>query len=42
MRRRSLEWLWRLGLEPGRLWQRYLLGNLRFVGRSLWELRPWA
>jgi N-acetylglucosaminyldiphosphoundecaprenol N-acetyl-beta-D-mannosaminyltransferase len=42
MRRNSLEWLWRLGLEPGRLWQRYLLGNLRFVGRSLWELRPWA
>ncbi|MEH6720274.1 MAG: WecB/TagA/CpsF family glycosyltransferase [Aurantimonas endophytica] len=26
-----LEWLWRLGLEPGRLWRRYILGNPLFL-----------
>jgi N-acetylglucosaminyldiphosphoundecaprenol N-acetyl-beta-D-mannosaminyltransferase len=25
MQRAGLEWLWRLGLEPGRLWKRYVL-----------------
>ena len=33
MCRAGLEWLWRLCLEPGRLWRRYLGGNLRFVLR---------
>ncbi len=37
MQRSHMEWLWRLGLEPRRLWRRYLLGNLRFLWRSLWE-----
>ncbi len=32
MQRRGLEWLWRLGLEPRRLWRRYLKYNPRFVG----------
>ncbi len=31
MQRAGLEWLFRLGLEPGRLWKRYLIGNLRFM-----------
>ncbi len=30
MRRSGLEWLFRLGMEPRRLWKRYLLGNIRF------------
>ena len=29
MQRVGLEWLWRLGLEPGRLWRRYLILNPR-------------
>lgn len=35
MRRLGLEWLFRLALEPRRLWRRYLLGNPRFVWRVL-------
>ncbi|MBN1868355.1 WecB/TagA/CpsF family glycosyltransferase [Candidatus Sumerlaeota bacterium] len=35
MRRAGLEWLFRLVLEPRRLWKRYLWGNLRFVRRVL-------
>jgi N-acetylglucosaminyldiphosphoundecaprenol N-acetyl-beta-D-mannosaminyltransferase len=31
MQRAGLEWLFRLALEPGRLWRRYLFGNVRFV-----------
>jgi N-acetylglucosaminyldiphosphoundecaprenol N-acetyl-beta-D-mannosaminyltransferase len=31
MRDFSLEWLYRLWLEPGRLWKRYLVTNTRFV-----------
>ncbi len=33
MRRAGMEWLWRLCLEPKRLWKRYLLGNLLFTFR---------
>lgn len=36
LRRASLEWVWRLAMEPRRLWKRYLVGNLTFVGRVLW------
>jgi N-acetylglucosaminyldiphosphoundecaprenol N-acetyl-beta-D-mannosaminyltransferase len=36
MRRLGLEWLFRLALEPARLWKRYLIGNPIFVGRVLW------
>jgi len=35
MRDLSLEWLFRLALEPGRLWKRYLVTNARFVGLYL-------
>ena len=31
MQKRGLEWLFRLSLEPKRLWKRYLLHNPRFV-----------
>ena len=27
----SMEWAFRLWLEPGRMWRRYLIGNLKFV-----------
>jgi exopolysaccharide biosynthesis WecB/TagA/CpsF family protein len=33
MQRYGLEWLWRLGLEPGRLWRRYLLLNPNYAAR---------
>ncbi|MFG2022742.1 WecB/TagA/CpsF family glycosyltransferase [Streptomyces sp. NPDC048825] len=32
MQHNGLEWLFRLGCEPRRLWRRYLFGNARFVG----------
>jgi N-acetylglucosaminyldiphosphoundecaprenol N-acetyl-beta-D-mannosaminyltransferase len=35
MRRAGLEWLFRLVLEPGRMWRRYLIGNLVFIWRVL-------
>jgi N-acetylglucosaminyldiphosphoundecaprenol N-acetyl-beta-D-mannosaminyltransferase len=31
IRRHGLEWLFRLLMEPRRLWKRYLIGNVRFV-----------
>jgi exopolysaccharide biosynthesis WecB/TagA/CpsF family protein len=42
----GLEWLWRLGLEPGRLWKRYLLLNPNYLARlaaqklGLWKATP--
>lgn len=33
MQRFGLEWLWRLALEPIRLWRRYLLLNPRYLAR---------
>ena len=30
MQKRGLEWLWRLGLEPRRLWKRYLVRDMPF------------
>ncbi len=33
MRMGGMEWLWRLWLEPRRLWKRYLLGNILFTFR---------
>jgi N-acetylglucosaminyldiphosphoundecaprenol N-acetyl-beta-D-mannosaminyltransferase len=35
MRRAGMEWLFRLAVEPGRLWKRYLLGNARFMLTTL-------
>ncbi len=34
-RKARLEWVWRLGREPGRLWKRYLLGNSQFLWRVI-------
>lgn len=31
LQRCGLEWLFRLGCEPRRLWRRYLIGNTRFI-----------
>ncbi len=35
MQRSGLEWLWRLGKEPRRLWKRYLLEDLPFFAMVL-------
>lgn len=35
MRRGGLEWLFRLAIEPRRLFRRYVLGNPLFIARSL-------
>ena len=46
MQRYALEWLWRLGLEPKRLWRRYVLLNPNYVARlaaqrsGLWKAKP--
>jgi exopolysaccharide biosynthesis WecB/TagA/CpsF family protein len=34
LRRARLEWLWRLGLEPRRMFGRYILGNASFLARA--------
>lgn len=33
MRKNGMEWLYRLYLEPGRLWRRYIVGNPLFIYR---------
>ncbi|MCX7205541.1 MAG: WecB/TagA/CpsF family glycosyltransferase [Proteobacteria bacterium] len=33
LRELGLEWCWRLLQEPGRMWQRYLIGNFTFLAR---------
>ena len=35
MQRGGLEWAYRLGSEPRRLWRRYLFGNAAFVVAAL-------
>jgi exopolysaccharide biosynthesis WecB/TagA/CpsF family protein len=35
MQKRGLEWLWRLGLEPRRLWRRYVILNPKYGARLL-------
>jgi exopolysaccharide biosynthesis WecB/TagA/CpsF family protein len=37
MNRIGLEWLYRLGKEPRRMWRRYLIGNPQFVLRVIRE-----
>lgn len=32
------EWLWRLAMEPGRLWRRYLLRDMKFIGIAWKEI----
>lgn len=38
MQRSGLEWLFRLGCEPGRLWKRYLRNNPLFIGRAFLQV----
>lgn len=33
MRKMGIEWVWRLLMEPGRMWKRYIVGNIAFVIR---------
>jgi len=40
MQRAGLEWSFRLGQEPQRLWRRYLVNDLPMLGRLLWEDEP--
>ncbi len=35
----ALEWLWRLLVDPVGKWQRYIIGNPRFIVRVLWQKR---
>jgi N-acetylglucosaminyldiphosphoundecaprenol N-acetyl-beta-D-mannosaminyltransferase len=35
----GLEWIFRLGIEPQRMWRRYLLGNPAFLSRVVSETR---
>ena len=35
----GFEWIFRLAVEPGRMWRRYLLGNPAFLYRVLHERR---
>ncbi len=41
IRETGMEWLWRMMMEPGRLWKRYLIGNLVFLGLVLANLLGW-
>ncbi len=36
MRKLSVEWVWRLCMEPRRMWRRYLVGNFIFLARIIW------
>src|SRR6202012_5406827 len=46
MQKDAREWLWRLGLEPKRLWKRYVLLNPAYLTRlalqksKLWKATP--
>jgi exopolysaccharide biosynthesis WecB/TagA/CpsF family protein len=39
MNRAGLEWVHRLGMEPRRMWKRYLVGNPQFLARVVKERR---
>jgi N-acetylglucosaminyldiphosphoundecaprenol N-acetyl-beta-D-mannosaminyltransferase len=36
MQRLGLEWAFRLGQEPTRLWRRYLVNDLPMLARLVW------
>ena len=33
MRKMGIEWVWRLMMEPRRMWKRYIIGNIAFLWR---------
>ena len=33
MRKMGIEWVWRLMMEPKRMWRRYIIGNIEFLWR---------
>jgi N-acetylglucosaminyldiphosphoundecaprenol N-acetyl-beta-D-mannosaminyltransferase len=37
LRHAGFEWVFRLAVEPKRLWRRYLIGNTRFVWLVTWD-----
>lgn len=39
MQKSGLEWFWRLMMEPGRLWRRYLVEDSKFLGLVLAQKR---
>lgn len=39
LQRTSLEWVWRLFQEPKRLWKRYLVDDMKFLGLLFREMR---
>jgi N-acetylglucosaminyldiphosphoundecaprenol N-acetyl-beta-D-mannosaminyltransferase len=39
MRELGLEWLYRFTQEPRRMWKRYFLGNIVFLGRVIYDYR---
>ena len=42
MRRTGFEWVWRMMMEPRRLWKRYFIGNVVFLGLVVASVfRPW-
>jgi exopolysaccharide biosynthesis WecB/TagA/CpsF family protein len=38
LRNLGLEWIWRLGIEPRRMFKRYIVGNPLFIMRSFWSI----
>lgn len=42
MRRIGIEWVFRLAMEPGRMWRRYILGNVEFVAHVVRRRRRGA
>ncbi|MCC4834784.1 WecB/TagA/CpsF family glycosyltransferase [Shewanella sp. 10N.7] len=39
LRQVGMEWIWRLGQEPTRMWKRYVIGNPLFLARVLKQKR---
>ena len=38
-RKRGLEWVWRLAMEPRNKFHRYVIGNPKFLWRCFWQLK---
>ena len=42
MRKLGFEWVFRLAMEPGRMWRRYIIGNVAFIARVVARRRRGA